>query len=460
MAEAPKGSNQDRLEQGPTDGAAMKHPTGSRPLRAPKAMLLLLLAVSALLPMLFLDYNEPSLGLLAIKVLAKVGSLVGTMLLVWQLILGFRIVSTIFHKDLLWLVGVHEKLGTFAIPLILLHPVCISIYYAWTSRRAVWAFDLGDSFYWFVLLGMTALALLLFIFTTSVFLRKRLGYGRWFAAHLTTYAVLPLAFAHAIPIGMTLEQRPLMWFWLFAAGVAAIVLLSRALNLLGWRTHSHEVIEARRLAPDAIELSMKPLEAPMTPEIGQFVYVRRARAGGQRPYSVARYEEHSGKISIGAQSGGRFSQALQKVRPSERMYLDGPYGVFSQDALLTGRPLVMVAGGIGITAFLRLLEHMDTKRDRPAYLFYGNEKDRDIAYREEVGALEHVKVVHVMSDQPDFPGEKGLITAERIGRHVHQPVQECEILMCGPGAMTRKLQPQLVQAGVPRGQIHYEMFAF
>lgn len=429
-------------------------------LRARKTGLILLLSASVLLPLLFLQYDEPTTGLLAVKVLAKVGSLSGTVLLVWQLVLGFRVVSTLFHRDLLWLVRLHERLGMLAIPLILLHPVFITVYYAWTSRRAIWSFDMGHWFYWFVVSGMTAMGLLLFIFVTSVFCRKRLGYGRWFATHLTTYAVLPLAFVHAMPIGMTLGQTRLMWFWVFLAAIAAAVLLGRVLNLVGWRALDHEVTDTRKLATNITELNMKPLESPMAPQIGQFVYVRRRRAGEQRPYSVARYDEYTGRISIAAQAQGRFSQSLQEVRPSERISLDGPYGVFSQEALLTDRPLVMVAGGIGITAFLRLLEHIEEQRDRPGYLFYGNEDVESIAYREEVDRLRHINVIHVMSDQPDFPGEKGYITAELIGRHVHKPLDQYEILICGPAPMARKLERQLIEAGVPRRQIHHELFGY
>ncbi|MFP4356583.1 MAG: ferric reductase-like transmembrane domain-containing protein [Phycisphaerae bacterium] len=419
-----------------------------------------MLVLSAIAPLLFVQYDEPTAGLLAVKFLAKAGSLCGTVLLVWQLVLGFRVVSTLFHKDLLWLVRLHERVGMVAIPLILLHPIFITIYYAWTSRPAVWAVDPGVPFYWFVLLGLAALALLVFIFITSVFLRKRLGYGRWFATHLTTYAVLPLVFVHAMPIGMTLSQTPLKWYWVFLISVAAAVLLCRTLNLLGWRTLSHEVTQVRRLTPDVTELTMTPLETPVCPQIGQFVYLRRSKAGGQRPFSVAGYDERNGRIRIASQVETSFTEALEHLQPSETIYLDGPYGVFTQDALLTDRPLVMVAGGIGITAFLRLLEHLESQGHRPAWLFYGNRNTEDIAYRRKLDAMEHVQVVHVISKQPDFPGERGMITVELIRSYVHHPLRQCEVLLCGPPVMVQKLEQQLSQLGLPDEQIHHELFGF
>ena len=205
---------------------------------------------------------------------------------------------------------------------------------------------------------------------------------------------------------------------------------------------------------------MRPLDGAVKPRIGQFVYVRRMQAGSQRPYSVAGYDEADGRLSLAAKVDQGFSGELRHVRPGERLYLDGPYGVFSQEALRTNRPIVMAAGGIGITVFTRLIEYLERRADRPAYLFYGNGRADGIAYRQELDALNHVTVVHVLSDQDDYSGEKGFITLDLMGRHLRHPVGQCEFLLCGPSVMTRKLERQLLDAGVPDGQIHHELFGF
>ncbi|MDZ7618550.1 MAG: hypothetical protein U1E05_16220, partial [Patescibacteria group bacterium] len=243
------------------------------------------------------------------------------------------------------------------------------------------------------------------------------------------------------------------------AVVTAAVIAARVVNLAGWRTLAHEVTGARQLVADVTELSMRPLAGAVQPRIGQFVYVRRRRAGSQRPYSVAGYDA-DGRLTIAAKAGQGFSVELQHVRAGERLHLDGPYGVFSQEALQTDRPVVMVAGGIGITAFMRLIEHLEQTADRPAWLFYGNPQVDEIAYRDQFEALDHVEVVHVISDQAEYPGEKGFITVELIDRCVRRPLAGCEFLICGPPVMTEKLEKQLLQADVPDEQIHHELFGF
>jgi predicted ferric reductase len=423
-------------------------------------LLIALIGVSALLPLLMIQYPEPTAFLVVAKALAKIGSLVGTVLFVWQLVLGFRVISSFFHSDLLWTVRLHERLGIGAILLILLHPVFISVYYAMKFGRNLWSFDLGRPFDAFVLLGVGLLGLLAFIFVTSVFLRKRLGYGRWFATHLATYAVVPLVMAHSLPIGMTLRKTPLGWYWLVLAAVAAVVVAGRLLNLMGWRTRAYDVTASRELAPAVREFTMRPRSGRLVPAIGQFVYLRRRGAGSQRPYSVAGYDADSGDIRVAAKAGRGFSVELQHLRPGDPMHLDGPYGVFGQEALASDRPLVMAAGGIGITAFTRMVEHLEATGGRDAYLFYGNQHVDQIAYRQELDALTRVEVVHVISGQDDYAGEKGFITVELMSRHVCSPLDRCEVLICGPPVMTAKLESQLRAAGVCDDQIHHELFGF
>lgn len=429
-------------------------------IRRRKAILLAAVLVSILVPLAFVRYEEPTRGLAVVKALAKIGSLVGTVLLVWQPVLGFRGVNRLFHEDHLWLVGVHEKAGAAGILLILLHPVFITVYYLWRLGRNPLLLDLSEPFSWFVLLGMTALALLGFVFVTSVLVRKRLGYGRWFATHLATYAVLPLVFVHSLPIGMTLRETPLWIVWAALAAVAAAVYVARLAHLAGWRSWPYEATRSRTLAEDVTELVLRPLEKHMRPEIGQFVYVRRGVAASMRPYSVAGYEEDTGLLTLVVKASGPASGRLQSTRAGRQMLLDGPYGVFSRQALERDRPIVMVAGGIGITALTRLARRLEERADRPAYLFYGNTHARMIVYRDELDALRHVRVVHVISDEPDYPGELGYVTADLLRRHVREPLPECDLLLCGPPVMIEKLEGQLHAAGVAKDQVHHELFGF
>jgi 3-phenylpropionate/trans-cinnamate dioxygenase ferredoxin reductase subunit len=119
----------------------------------------------------------------------------------------------------------------------------------------------------------------------------------------------------------------------------------------------------------------------------------------------------------------------------------------------------MIAGGIGITPFYRLLTEPHADRLQ-AVLFYGSQTTDEIIYRTALDHMDPVTVVHVISDQPDYPGEKGFITKELIEKYVHHDLKECEFLLCGPPVMIQKVEPMLSEAGIPAKQIHHELFSF
>ena len=418
----------------------------------------LAIAATALSPLLFVRFDEPTAGLQIYKHLAKAGSLVGTVLLVWQVILGFRGLSARLTDDVIWALDLHRLLGAVALPLVLLHPVFITLYYLDKHGHNLWRLQAGPAFDSFVVVGICSMTLLGLIVVSSVLLRKAMGRTGWYWTHLSSYVLLPAVFVHALPIGQTLRHTGLFWVWLALAAVVALAFAQRLLLRLGVFTRAYRVGEVIEQGQATSEIVLHPLGAPLHPRIGQFVYVRRGRFGFARPYTVSAFDPAAGSLSITVKAQGPGSSALRQVEPGQLIALDGPYGIFGQEALASGKPLVMVAGGIGITAFRRLLRHLEATPNRPAWLFYGSLKPADVSYSDELKALEHVEVVCVMSDAPDWPGEKGFITLELIARHVDKALPRCEFLLCGPPVMVEKLEEQLDAHDVPARQVHHELF--
>ncbi len=195
----------------------------------------------------------------------------------------------------------------------------------------------------------------------------------------------------------------------------------------------------------------------MIPQIGQFVYFRRNRGEAGRPFTVSRFDR--GDLSITVKAQGHYSTAMRSITLNQRVYLDGPYGSFLQQALQGRRPLVMIAGGIGITPFYRLLtDPSDVSREM--ILFYGNRMTDDIIYRDELETIKRIRVVHVISDQEDYPGEKGYITVELLEKYIRHDLKAYDFLLCGPPVMITKVEQSLSDNGIPSEQIHHELFSF
>lgn len=93
-------------------------------------------------------------------------------------------------------------------------------------------------------------------------------------------------------------------------------------------------------------------------------------------------------------------------------------------------------------------------------LFWANKTERDIAFRAELeemaSDLASLRIVHVLSRQQDWPGERGYVDADLLQRYME--VRDPQVFLCGPPAMTKGVIRALRELGIPRSRIHYERF--
>lgn len=203
---------------------------------------------------------------------------------------------------------------------------------------------------------------------------------------------------------------------------------------------------------------MDPEAGGLRPAQGQFIYLRGSAGDNAHPYTVSAYHQDTGTLSITAKLEGSQTARLQDVQPGDRLLLDGPYGVFTRLSMATELPVVMIAGGIGITPFRRLWRTLERDRNREAHLVYANQTYRDISYPDELAGLEHVHVIHVLEDEPDFEGETGMVSAELLERNLPGDLSDYQFLICGPAPMVMALEEELTEAGVPTRQVSHELF--
>jgi predicted ferric reductase len=428
-------------------------------LKSRKVVLLFLLAVTVVVPPVFIQLNEPTIKLQIFKVLAKIGSLSGVVFMLWQFLLGFRGAISRMLPDLLWSLDLHKKIGTWLLLLVILHPVFITFYYLEKFHKNLYALNLSNFFDISVLLGIIALVMLLLIIGSSLYRQYFKSYTVWYLLHLSSYLLLPLVFVHSLFIGQTVRMTGLRLIWWGLAGALALFIIYRLAAALGILLKKHRVSAVAVVGPQVTRITMQPLGKRVEPAPGQFIFLRWDLWSGSRPFTVSHYDKRSGELSVTVKALGKMTTRLQGVRPGEVLAIDGPYGVFTPAAMEQARPVVMIAGGIGITPFLRFMDALATKPGRELYLFYGNKFAREIVYKEEIEARP-VRVIHVLSDEPDYQGEKGFITNDLLKRHLTRDLKEYEFMICGPPIMTAKLKESLAEENVPAGQIHYELFSY
>ncbi len=427
-----------------------------------KILLIGFIVATSAAPAFFIQLDEPTFRLNTWKLLAKIGSLCGTGLIFWQFLLGYRKAAAQWATpDYLWILKIHKWLGIAAGVLIPLHPVFITPYYL--EKRDIWLFSMNppSPLDIFVPLGILALAILLIIVITSAFLRRRMRQDAWYFTHLSSYALLPLAFVHGYPIGTTLGLTGLRFVWQGLFALTGAFYVWRVLARFGVFSSLYEVVRVRNVAENVVDIAMRPFRRALRPASAQFAFFRRCRACGERPFTISKFDKANGELSITVKALGKVTSNLQTVQPGERFLVDGPYGVFGREAFTTDRPVVMLAGGIGVTPFRRIIDELKETPGRKAFLFYGNQYEKHIAHREEMEAAEHVDIIHVLSGvEKHEKFETGFISVDLLKRYLGKDLSRYEFFLCGPPVMINKLEPELRAENVPGGRIHHELFSY
>ncbi|MBF0429233.1 MAG: 2Fe-2S iron-sulfur cluster binding domain-containing protein [Magnetococcales bacterium] len=153
------------------------------------------------------------------------------------------------------------------------------------------------------------------------------------------------------------------------------------------------------------------------------------------------------------------------IREGARLLAKGPGGQFCLDS--GDLPVVLIAGGIGITPMLSMLNTLAEKGfPREVWLFYGVRNSGEQvckAYLEELAKSQPNFHLHILYSQP-LPHDQ-LGKDFRKAGHVDFALVRHTVLthsmqfyVCGPRAMMEAMVPALRNWGVPEAQIHFESF--
>lgn len=129
-----------------------------------------------------------------------------------------------------------------------------------------------------------------------------------------------------------------------------------------------------------------------------------------------------------------------------------PFGTFYWEPLRDSKNIVALAGGSGITPFHSMAKEIAFGKMTDAHItiLYGSVHHSDIVLGKELDAIEkacpeRVKVVHVLSGDPEWTGEKGFVTRELIEKYAGE---DPTYMFCGPLAMYKLLQKTMKDMGV------------
>jgi ferredoxin-NADP reductase len=116
---------------------------------------------------------------------------------------------------------------------------------------------------------------------------------------------------------------------------------------------------------------------------------------------------------------------------------------------------LLIAGGIGITPVRALLETMHGD----VVVLYRAIAETDVIFREELDRIaeaRHAIVHYVLGDHRGDGAD--LLSSAHLAELVPD-IEERDVFLCGPAAMTEVLEQNVRGARVPRRHIHTERFA-
>jgi len=385
----------------------------------------------------------------------KLLALVGFLLLLYQYFLSSRIRWLERGIGLDRLFVIHRSCGIVGLFLVFFHPVLLVLYDA-LQGYGVYLSGLKT-------VGIISLVILVAIAIAALLNRGlKLRYETWKNLHRATYVLLPLAFVHSFFLGSSVRLEPLRSFWLILGALYLYVLGYRAWKWISIRRNPYTVDRVEKKTHDTWSVYFRGTAIQHNP--GQFMILRLVRNGKvSEPHPFTISSSPTGDtLSVTVKAVGDFTATIGNTKSGDKAFIDAPYGAFSflnYDA----SDLVFICGGIGITPVMSMLRYIrDRKLDRRILLIWGNKTEADIAFREELDALSReipsIKVVHVLSTQKDWPGEKGFLTAQILGRYT-RGFEKARYFVCGPPLMMTFVVRTLRRMSITKSRIHYERFA-
>lgn len=156
-----------------------------------------------------------------------------------------------------------------------------------------------------------------------------------------------------------------------------------------------------------------------------------------------------------------FKTALASLAPGDSILVSSLDGDFTLPTEPSAQPLVFMAGGIGVTPYRSMIEHLiatDTKVD--ATLFYFVRTEAEIAWPTlwEAGRAIGLNTVYVVGEpSATWTGETGTLTPELVTRYVAKPHQ-ATFYLSGPPGMVRAFTSQLTAEGISSDKIKRDYF--
>lgn len=408
-------------------------------------------------PFLFLFTKADFVGGI-IPAFASISGLIGATMMIWQLALGNRFIIALISADYETRIRLHKFLGIYGTLLVFAHPLLQTYTYG-SAIILTLIPDLTIPFNQYVFLGKLAFSLFLIIWITSALLRKKMAYRLWLYIHYLTYVMIFLVLIHSSFVGIFINAFPLLKdYWLLLTAIFMGLIVWRMAIVFNIGKPKYKLKSKVNGAGEISLYTFKPLGKRIVPKVGQFFYIKHTFLGEARPFTVAEFNEKTGELTFGVKAVGRFTRGLENLKVNDLVFIDGPYGLFTNEAQNTN-PKVIIAGGIGITPFIELVRRFGGQE---TYMFYANRELKEAVYRAEFQKELKANYTDIISQEKvQKPIVSGHITKEvLISKMGKGFIKSAKFFVCGSPGFMAAVKAILKELNVKENDIYFEDFGF
>ena len=360
------------------------------------------------------------------------------------------------------LVRWHRRVAPWALGLIIVHVITITLGYAAATRVGAWhELWLFMTSYRDMLAAAAGFTLLMLAGAASVrAARRRMKYETWWIVHLYIYLGLALAFAHQILVGVPFLNHPLttaLWIAVWSATAGLVLVYRVGLPIARSLRHQLRVVEVRPEGPGVVSIICQGRDLDrLAVSGGQFFmwrFLTRDLWWHAHPFSLSALPQPP-YIRVTVKDLGDTTGTVARLRPGTRVAIEGPYGAFTRHARSTDRVL-LVGAGVGNTPLRALIEDLPDRAD--VVVILRGSAPEDLVLRDEIAALVRARGGRLH----EVVGSRDRVRFDsRALRRLVPDIASRDVYVCGPDGFAAGVEAAAARLGVPEESFHREAFDF
>lgn len=349
----------------------------------------------------------------------------------------------------------HQLTGMVATIMLLNHPLFLvaDVLPRWDlAQRYLWWSSVPSYNY-----GVTALVMMIFAMVATVLIK--LPYHVWLKTHDLLGLPLIAAMLHVVNINSDVARFLPLRIWIVGWLTIAILAYVYKVFLYRWLGPKYDyVVKKVEQRGEITEIWLKVEREKLIFKPGQFGFVKFLHQGlkEEHPFSFSS-DPNSDMLRLSVKAVGDYTTRLRELKVGMKARIWGAYGKLGEE-LGRGKEVVCVAGGIGVTPFLSMLQYeARNPQERRVWLFYCTRNKTEAVYETELVNLSR-KINHFQYEGY-CSQNRARMNVDYIRKRVGSLMGK-RYVICGPRKMMEELSHQLRESGVSKRDIVWEDFTF